>query len=461
MPPRFADHPDHVAAVISAVLEAVNPRTAVAKALSREPIASDWPVIAIGKAAIAMAHGAIDSLPNHHAPSIIIAPTPSEIATAHTLPPHMHVLHAEHPLPGEGSLAAGAALTDFAIAIARDPAAPGVLVLISGGASSLVCAPVDGISLDDIRSISKALMLAGADIASLNAVRRELDQLKGGGLARILSPLPIRAMVISDVIGDAPHDIASGPVSPNPTSAADALRVLDFYQLRHAAPAVTAYLERRTTQSASAPATPEFGSCSCFLQSTSTYQVIVKNADARSAAALALMGLGFPAPTQRVMLGSADSLGRHLATQAAMLFNQAVPAAAIVGGETTVTVPPDAGFGGRNQHAALVAALALSPTQRAVVFTFSTDGVDGLAPPNSPPAAGAIVNNTAVARSRSMGIEPLHFLRRCDSYSFFARLDERLRAAGTLRAGEQPSHILTGPTGTNVNDIAVVMCYRT
>jgi len=347
----------------------------------------------------------------------------------------------DHPLPTQRSVAAGEAVRSFVERCAaaergRDDAGEGVLtVLLSGGASALVCSPEDGVSLDDLRAVTSALLRAGATIAELNAVRKHVERLKGGRLAALAAPCRVDALILSDVIGDDLDVIGSGPVTPDPTTFADALAVLERRGVLDAGPTVTARL--RAGAAGEIPETPKPGDA--VFDRVRTW-VVASNVAAVEAAREAAEGLGFRiASVQHGVTGDAASAGRAVATEALRRGASERPLAVIAGGETTVDVGGGAGKGGRNQEAALAAALTMDGAEGVAVMALATDGVDG---PTD--AAGAVVNAQTCKRARAMGPDPVDALRRHDSHTILDRL-------GCL--------IRTGPTGTNVNDVVVALAY--
>jgi hydroxypyruvate reductase len=334
---------------------------------------------------------------------------------------------AAHPLPDERNLIAARAIADTA---ARASAHDCVVVLISGGGSAHLTLPAGDLTLADLQSATAALLKAGAAIHELNAVRKHCEQLKGGGLLRRIAPARAHAFILSDVVGDPLDVIASGPVSPDPTTRLEALRVLDKYN-------VTAEAIRRRLQSAQAetlkPDDP--------LLALASHTLIGNNALAVMAAQAAAESLGFHViRVETGVQGEAREVGARLAALARQWAGQspARPVCAIFGGETTVTVR-GGGRGGRNQELALAAAIELDGLPRAALAAFSTDGVDG---PTS--AAGAHLTGETCRRARALGQDPVDYLNRNDSHTFFATL-------GDL--------IVTGPTGTNVNDLAILSIY--
>lgn len=348
----------------------------------------------------------------------------------------------------------------------RGPFNPGErYLLLSGGASSLMIAPVQPIefergrasgpglvavgksylrvdspppiTLADYRAVVVALLRAGAPIWELNAVRKHIDLIKGGRLAQRWSPSPIELLVISDVPGDDLSVIGSGPASPDPTSYDDALAVLDRRGCRDISPAITSLLEFGAK--GRCPETPKPGD-PIFDRVHPT--ILASNGTAVDAAAATLEQWGFDViEAKRDVQGEAATVGAALAREAIRLASSSRRRAAIIwGGETTVTVGRATGRGGRNQELALAAAIGIEGRGRAVVATAATDGVDG---PTD--AAGAIVTGETCTRARSCGFDPHECLANHDSYTLLDRIGALIR---------------TGPTGTNVNDLAIALLFE-
>ncbi|HID89243.1 MAG TPA: DUF4147 domain-containing protein [Anaerolineae bacterium] len=351
---------------------------------------------------------------------------------------HVHIHPAGHPLPDRAGMEGTERILGLVDSLGEGDLA---LVLISGGASALLVQPVEGVTLEDLQRLTDELLRGGATIEETNAVRKHLSQVKGGRLARRITQRGACAavLVLSDVVGNPLDAIGSGPCAPDPTTFADARAVLERHSMLDRAPAaVRTYLERGLrgeVEETPKPGDPLFGHI---------HHVIVgDNRTAALAAAERARALGFHTQVLTTYLeGEAREVGTVLAALAKEEARYASPlphpACLILGGETTVTVR-GGGRGGRNQEAALAAALALEGWEGVMVATLATDGTDG---PTD--AAGAIATGETVARARALGLDPADHLARNDAYSFFAAL-------GDL--------ILTGPTGTNVCDLAFVLAF--
>jgi len=386
-------------------------------------------VVGGGKAAGSMAQMLEELLGNRITEGIVNVPHGDNHKTA-TIELH----GASHPIPDEAGVAGTKQMMELAEKANENDL---VITLISGGGSSLMPLPRDDVSLQDKRGLTDALLKSGAKIAEINTVRKHLSSFKGGWFAKAACPATIVNLIISDVIGDSLESIASGPSVPDSTTFIDARKVLQRYDLWERAPESI----RRLISDGEKSLVEEIPKADdvCFEK---VYSVVLGNC--RSAALAAqqhLRSLGLNALLLTSSLeGEARTAGTLLssiAREIAASGNPVTkPAGIVVGGETIVTVRGK-GSGGRNQELALSAALGLQGVHEAVVASVSTDGVDG---PTD--AAGAIVNETTVSRANRLGLDPERFLADNDSHGFFSKL-------GDL--------IVTGPTGTNVNDISLII----
>lgn len=340
---------------------------------------------------------------------------------------------ATHPLP----TARGARAVRRMLELVGRPREDDMIIcLISGGGSSLMPMPVEGLTLRDKSVTTSLLLRSGADIRELNCVRKHLSAIKGGRLAERLFPATVLTLVISDVVGDDIGYVASGPTAPDPTTYETAKSVLVRRSLWWVVPqpvrgVIQAGIEGRL------PETPKPGS-NVFL---SVHNFLIgRNRDACLAAVRALRAQGYCARLLSTRVtGEAREVGERLgllASGAAVRGGARQQAAYVAGGETTVTVS-GGGRGGRNQELALAAALKMDGARGASVLAFSTDGIDG---PTD--AAGAFADWRTIGRARAMGMDAERFLEENDSYNFFRRL-------GDL--------VVTGPTGTNVNDVVIAI----
>lgn len=306
-----------------------------------------------------------------------------------------------------------------------------VICLISGGGSAMLPMPREGITLSDKVETTRSLLKAGADIKELNIVRKHLSELKGGLMAVRLYPATVLSLVISDVVGNRLDSIASGPLYPDASTFDDAAEVLRKYKLLRKVPTSVLQLIERG-QAGRIPDTPKPGS-KYFERVTNV--IIGSNADACEAAVRRLRAMHCR-PT--LLKSSYEGESRDVGMRLGSVPGNAVgprPRSWVAGGETTVSVR-GGGVGGRNLELALAAGMKISGNLGVAVISIGTDGVDG---PTD--AAGAIVDGDTVDRARTLGLGPRKHLQRNDSYPFFKEL-------GDL--------VMTGPTGTNVNDLCVI-----
>jgi glycerate-2-kinase len=380
-------------------------------------------LVAAGKAALAMAEGACAAA--NAATGVIVVPHGSTAAG----PRGVDVRGAAHPVPDAAGIAATRRLLTAVHGAGQDVL---VLVLLSGGASALLVAPAGDLTLADKQAVTAALLASGADIVALNTVRKHCSRVKGGGLLRAAGhAAAIWTLALSDVIGDDPATIASGPTVPDPTTFADALAVVDrWLDPPTVPPRVRAHLAAgragrvAETLKAGDPA----------LRRAVTH-VLAGNRTAVSAAAEAARKLGYEAYVPAEPLrGDAAEAGRTIVAHLASLPRHR-PVAYVTGGETTVRVAPG-GRGGRSQQLALAAAGALAGAPGALLAA-GTDGMDG---PTD--AAGACVDGETVARARQRGFDPEAALAATDSHPVLAATGDLLRI---------------GPTGTNVADLVVAL----
>ncbi|MEM1606890.1 MAG: glycerate kinase [Candidatus Bathyarchaeia archaeon] len=341
---------------------------------------------------------------------------------------------ASHPIPDESSVEGARRIMEIAEKAGEEDL---IICLISGGGSSLMAYPRDEISLEDKRKVTEILLRCGATINEINTVRKHLSKIKGGQLAKRAYPATLISLLLSDVVGNQLDVIASGPTAPDLSTFTDAINVLRKYGVWNDVPDPVKRLlldgEKGLVEE-----TPKSGDA-CFKK---TYNFMVgSNRDACFSAINEMRRAGL----NTLLLtsyaeGEARNIGLMVGAVAKEIFSSGNPvkrpAGIIIGGETTVTVVGK-GIGGRNQEIALSSALSISGLRGVVVASASTDGIDG---PTD--AAGAIVDGGTIARSKKMGLDAEKYLRNNDSYSFF-------KALGDL--------IYTGPTGTNVNDLTIIV----
>ena len=343
----------------------------------------------------------------------------------------VRMIEAGHPIPD----AAGLEGADRALALADSATANDlVLVLMSGGASANWIAPADGISFQDKQAVTRALLRSGAVIGEINTVRKHLSRIKGGRLARHAHPASLVTIAISDVPGDDPSAIGSGPTVPDPTTLGDARAIVAKYRLT-LPDAVTRALNDPKNKLPK-PADPAF--------SGSQFKLAARPADAMSAAEAAVRAAGYECISlgDRVEGEARDVAAAH-ASLARELRAQGKQAVIISGGELTVTIRGK-GRGGPNQEYALALAMAIEGMPAIAAIAADTDGTDGGGGDAKDPA-GAIVDGESVARARARGLDPAAFLADNNSTGFFSALGDLL---------------VPGPTYTNVNDFRAIIVDR-
>lgn len=430
---------EHARVILNAALAAASARAAVARALALDGdtlrIAGEeevdlrsveriW-VIGAGKAACAMAMGALEVLGERIAGGTLTTKDGHGCAV-----PRMEVWEAAHPVPDTRGMAGAAdALRMARAAGPRDL----VLCLLSGGASALWAAPAAGVTLTDLRTVTDQLLRCGATIHELNTVRKHLSRIGGGWLARAAAPARLVTLAVSDVVGGALDVIASGPTVPDPTTYADALEVLASYELQPPS-GVRAHLQAGDAEEIEETPKPLDAA---FARASA--HVIAGNRDALQGAAREAERLGYRA---RIVADDVEGEASSVGEQVGLLVRNTLaerpdgPVALLLGGETTVTVRGH-GRGGRNQELALALAMEIEGIEGVLAASLGTDGTDG---PTD--AAGAFADGGTVARGHAAGLDVRDALRRNDAHPF-------LHAAGDL--------IVTGPTGTNVNDLVLVL----
>lgn len=346
----------------------------------------------------------------------------------------VRIREAGHPVPDGAGLEGAREMLDLARAAGENDL---VVCLISGGGSSLMPLPAPGIELSDKQRTTQVLLGCGATIHEMNAVRKHISLVKGGGLARAAAPAQVVSLILSDVIGDDLDVIASGPTVPDTSTFALACEALERHGVRDRIPdAVRRRLEAGVR--GEVPETPKPGDP---LFKNVANIIIASNATAVDAAAQAAEGLGYhPLVLSSCIQGEAREVARVMAAIAREVSTTdrpvAKPACVLAGGETTVTLR-GTGLGGRNQELALAAALDIEGLPDVLVLAAGTDGTDG---PTD--AAGAMAFGDTVTRAREVGMSPRAYLENNDSYHFF-------KALGDL--------VVTGPTRTNVMDLLLIL----
>ena len=400
--------------IITRAIAAVLPDAAVERALKGKTFLGRVYLVAAGKAAWQMAHAARACLQDNFCGGVVVTKyghVKGEIAD-------VACFEGGHPVPDENSLRG----TDAALALTEDlTESDTVVFLLSGGGSALFEKPL--LPLAELQDVTNQLLAAGADIVEINTIRKRLSAVKGGRFARHCAPAQVFAVVLSDILGDPLDMIASGPAAPDSSTCAEALAVVRKYGLRLSDRAL-ACLQTETPKALPNAVSRVTGSVRALCD----------------AAEQAAQTLGYRCIRLTDCLScEAREAGRFLAAVARTHASPSEPLAFLAGGETVVHLT-GSGRGGRNQEVALAAAEGLAGLAQAAVFSFGSDGTDG---PTD--AAGGFVDQDSFAALRAAGLDPADILRRNDAYPALERI-------GGL--------IHTGPTGTNVNDLAMLLLPR-
>ncbi|MBO5493876.1 MAG: glycerate kinase [Pyramidobacter sp.] len=398
--------------IIRAALAAALPDTAVRKALDGADFGTGRLVlVAVGKAAWQMAHAAVEQLGSRISSGVVI----TKYGHSQGDLPGLKIFEAGHPVPDDNSFAA----TDEAIrAVSGLTADDTVLFLISGGGSALFEKPL--ISRDSLDALTKQLLACGADIVEMNTVRKRLSAVKGGRFARLCEPAHVMSIVLSDIIGDPLDMIASGPAYPDSSTCEQARAIIAKYGIN--VDAETAKLLDQETPKQ--------------LDNVTTFVTGSVRQLCRAAAGQA-RALGYePVVLTASLSCEAREAGTFFANIAQFHANDGKDLAFIAGGETVVHLT-GTGKGGRNQELALSAAAGIDGMDNACVFSVGSDGTDG---PTD--AAGGWTDGTTAAKLRAQGVQIFDVLKNNDAY-------HALKAVDGL--------IITGPTGTNVNDVSVLL----
>lgn len=380
-----------------------------------EPPPGRLVVLGAGKASAAMARAVEDHWPGALSGLVVTR-------YGHAVPcRRIEIVEAGHPIPDEAGLDASRRMMAIAAGLGPDDLA---LCLMSGGGSALLAMPVPPLTLDDERALSEMLLRSGVPIGGMNLVRRHLSAIKGGRLAAACHPARMLSLLISDVPGDDPIDIASGPTVGDPTTCAEALALIDRHGLQ--VPAAARHLLVTGAAESVKPGDPRLARAGA--------RIIASPRLALEAAAGVARAAGLPV----TMLGDAiEGEAREVArAMAARTLATARPCVLLSGGETTVTVR-GRGRGGRNAEFLLALAIALDGAPGIHALAADTDGIDGVGE-----VAGAIIGPDSLARARALGIDPAAALADNDAHAFFAALGDG---------------IVTGPTFTNVNDFRAIL----
>jgi hydroxypyruvate reductase len=407
--------------LFEAAVAAADPAACVPRHLPAPPPGRTL-VVGAGKAAAAMARAVEDHWPGELSGLVVTR-------YGHGAPcQRIEVVEAAHPVPDEAGRAAAARMLAAVQGLTSDDL---VLVLISGGGSALLALPFEGISLADKQQVNRALLKSGAGIGEMNCVRKHLSAIKGGRLAAAAYPARVRTLVISDVPGDDPAVVASGPTVADPTTCEDALAILEKYRIA-IPPTVEAVLRAGVSET---PKPGDLRLAHCETRVIATAQgSLAAAAEAARAAGVTPLILGDAIEGEarevaKVMAGLAKSCARHGVPARP-------PCVLLSGGETTVTVKGQ-GRGGRNAECLLALAVALDGAAGIHALAGDTDGIDG-----TEDNAGALLTDDTLARARAAGLDAKARLADNDGYGFFAAL-------GDL--------VVTGPTRTNVNDFRAIL----
>jgi len=433
-----------IVTILEAALDAVDPAAAVQEHLRRQgrdlqvgDVSYDLSryrhiyVVGAGKAGAPMAQAVEQVLGDR------ITTGQVNVKYGHTLPTRLVELsEAGHPIPDQAGVAGAQRIADLAGQAGEDDL---VICLISGGGSALMTLPVAGITLADMRVLTKSLLRRGATINEINAIRKHLERTKGGNLARLAHPAQVITLILSDVVGNPLDVIASGPTVPDSSSFGDAYRLLERYDLlAQSPPAIVSHLLLGVE--GLIPDTPKPGDG--IFERTQNL-IVASNDIAATAAEGAARSMGF---NTLLLTTYIEGEAREVARVFAALAREVVasgrpvrrPACIIAGGETTVTVRGQ-GMGGRNQEMALMAAICIEGLDDVAIVCLATDGTDG---PTD--ASGALADGDTLRRAAAQGLAPQDYLDDNDSYHFFQALDDLL---------------LIGPTNTNVNDLIFVFAW--
>ncbi|MEM5872050.1 MAG: glycerate kinase [Candidatus Aenigmatarchaeota archaeon] len=391
-------------------------------------------VVGGGKASGYMAEALEEILGNYITKGLIVVPKGT--SKRHKTK-KIKILEASHPVPDKNSIKGAKRILNLVKKVKEDDL---VICLFSGGGSSLIALPKEGISLRDKKKVTNMLLKCGATINEINTIRKHLSSFKGGQLAKAAYPATILSLLLSDVLGDPTDVIASGPTVPDSTTFSDAIYILKKYEIWEKIPNSIRVIFRNG-ELGLIEETPKKND-EIFQKVKNV--ILGNNRLACQAAINTLAGYGLKTLfLSSFMECEAREFGAMLGALVKEIFSSgnplSPPAGIVIGGETTVTVTGN-GKGGRNQEIALSAALRIEGNDDVVIVSISTDGIDG--PTDT---AGALVDGETIRRSRKLKLDAIEYLKNNDSYSFFSQV-------GGL--------VITGPTGTNVNDITIVIAYR-
>lgn len=410
--------------LFEAAVASADPRVVLARHLPERP-KGRVVVVGAGKSAAVMSAAVEAAWPDVPLSGVVVTRYGHGYPTA-----RIEVLEASHPVPDAAGAAAARRILDAVTGLTRDDL---VLFLVSGGGSALTTLPAPGLTLDELMAVNRALLASGATIGEMNCIRRHLSAFSGGRLALAAAPAGVVTLAISDVPGDDPAVIASGPTVPDPTSFADARALVAHYGME-LPPAVVAHLARAEGETPK-PGDPRLAGAE--------YRFIATPMLALRAAAEAARGMGIaPVILGDALEGEAREVGKVIAGIALSARTHDQPAGApcvlLSGGETTVTIGREGGGrGGRNAECLLGCTVALAGAPGIWALMGDTDGIDG-----SEANAGALAAPDTLSRAVAAGLDPRAVLARHDSWGLFSALGDLLE---------------TGPTLTNVNDFRAVL----
>ncbi|HCX62160.1 MAG TPA: glycerate kinase [Clostridiales bacterium] len=402
--------------IIQESIKAVLPQATVIKALEKKNFSGDVTVVAVGKAAWTMAFAAKEKLGDKVLRGIIVT------KYAHSKGPieGFEIIEAGHPVPDENSVIGAAKALEL---VKNLDESDDVIFLVSGGGSAIFEKPMEGIELEDIMDITNQLLSSGADIVEINTIRKHLSDVKGGRFA-LHCKANIFSVVLSDVLGDRLDSIASGPAYPDSSTSQQALEIVEKYKLK---------VNEKVLEALKTETPKEINNCETVITGSVS--------ELCSAASSIAKSLGYqPLLLTSTLDCEAKEAGRFMASIGREIRSGnglATPIAVIAGGETVVHIRGK-GKGGRNQELCLSAAIGIEGLNDTVIFSVGSDGTDG---PTD--AAGGIVDGETASKIRSADIQPEVYLDNNDSYN-------ALKVSGDL--------VITGSTGTNVNDLTVLLC---
>jgi glycerate 2-kinase len=439
---------EQVARILQSAIAAVDPRKIVRNALAWQEnalhvngmegkylIRGDIIMIGAGKAAYPMAMGALDVLGEKINRGTIITkslpadPTPE-------LDARIQVRMGDHPIPGKDSEEATRRVMETCTGLTEGDL---VIFLLSGGASALMSMPLPGLRLEDIHQMTRVLLKCGANIAEMNALRKHVDTVKGGGLARLIYPAKVITLALSDVVGDNPSVIGSGPTVTDESTFQDAQQVIEKYHLEGKLPPSISEIIQKGLRGEIAetikPGNPILENCEYRIIGSNQIAVKVASDEAENSG-MVTINLG------SMIQGEAKTVGMQFASflknKAEEFIGNSSPICFIGGGETTVTLM-GRGRGGRNLETALAAVEGISGMDRACIVTLASDGEDGMTG-----KAGAVITGETFNRGLSRGFHPKNFLAGNDSLSYFEKV------GGLLSCGS---------TGTNVMDLFLLFLF--